>query len=102
MAGDSLGSATRYWRETFRWPLFFFVDARAATPLVLVFVHISWTTLIIAMACLVIAWQLSRRGMDPVSAMRYVRSWLAGPVRPGMNPTRLRGRIDYDRSPFLT
>jgi intracellular multiplication protein IcmT len=88
-----------HWRNTFRSPRFFFFDARVSIFLVGFLLHIRlWTLLVLITVFLAFYW-MERHGYDFMSALRAVRSRIAGPIRPPLSPDRARGAIDYDRRP---
>ena len=42
-------------------------------------------------------WVLDRRGMSVTSAVRALRSWIIGDLRPARSVFKIRARIDYER-----
>ena len=70
-----------YWRDSARQPRFFMVDAMAAIPLVLFLLHIRMWTLYISVATMIFFSILERFNFTVPVFMRFVRSFLAGPIR---------------------
>lgn len=70
-----------HWRDASRTPRFFIVDALAAIPLVLVFMHISWTTFWIAVSTTTFFVILERFKFTVPIFLRWLRCTLAGPIR---------------------
>lgn len=68
-----------HWRDSARSIKFFMWDGKAAFPLVLLFFHISWWTLFIALFSMVFFTVLNRFGFTPLVFMRWVRGLIAGP-----------------------
>lgn len=89
--GDSGGW---HWRNTMKPVRFFQFDARAGMFVVLVLVHARTWTLMLLLAVLGTFWFLERKGMSFSAAIRALRSWIVGPVRPGWIWTRKRKLLD--------
>lgn len=70
-----------HWRDTSRTPRFFFMDAYAAFPLLLVLLHIRLWTFLTALAFMGFFIMLERFKFTPTVFFRFVRSFLAGPLR---------------------
>lgn len=69
------------WRDSARYPRFFVIDANAALPLVVFFVHIRWWTFILAVFAIVFFGILERFKFTLPIFFRWLRSTLAGRVR---------------------
>lgn len=72
-------STDAHWRDSARYPRFFFIDARAAFPLLLALVHITLWTILTAVAAMVFFAILNRYGFTVAVFGRWVRSLVAGP-----------------------
>ena len=66
------------WRDTARSVRFFFVDYRAAFPLLLFLLHIRVWTLVLAVAATLMLYALERYGYTVPVFLRLVRVWFAG------------------------
>ncbi len=67
------------WRDTARSARFFFVDYRAAFPLLLFLLHIKLWTFCLAVFAILCLYALERYGYTVPVFLRLVRSSLAGP-----------------------
>ncbi len=72
-------TANSHWRDSARNAKFFFIDAKAAFPILLFLVHIKLWTFIIAMVVMVFFTVLNRFGYTIDVFFRIFRSMLAGP-----------------------
>lgn len=72
-------SPDAHWRDSARYPRFFFVDARASFPILFALVHITLWTVSIALAAMVFFSILNRYGFTVAVFGRWLRSFLAGP-----------------------
>jgi intracellular multiplication protein IcmT len=88
-----------HWRNTFKAPRFFMVDARVSIFLIAFLLHIRLWTLLLMICVLFGFYWVERFGYDFPSALRALRLRIAGPIRPPLSPDRARGPIDYDRRP---
>ncbi len=79
MAGSF--SPDTHWRDTARPARFFFVDYRAAFPLLLFLVHIEWWTFFLALGTTIFLAILERYGFTVTVFKRWFRATLAGPRR---------------------
>lgn len=70
------------WRDTGRFPQFFFIDARILFPLFVFFMHISKTTFIIAVVGIAGFWLIARRGWTPIVLARSLIRFMARPYHP--------------------
>ncbi len=67
------------WRDTARPARFFFVDYRAAFPLLLFLLHIRVWTCLLAITVVFCLYGLERYGYTVPVFLRILRCWLAGP-----------------------
>jgi intracellular multiplication protein IcmT len=79
------------WRDTGLPVRIFMVDGRACFPVLLAVVWWSWTTLWIALAGVVFFGTISFFGLTVPAVIRLGRRFLAGPVRPALDPLGRRG-----------
>ena len=70
-----------HWRDASRTPRFFIMDAYAAFPLLLFFLHIKMWTLLVAIGAMVFFMILERFQFTIPVFIRWVKSQLAGPYR---------------------
>lgn len=84
-----------HWRNSMRTVRFFNFDARAALPFCLLLVYARLSTLILAILSTIIFYLLERQGLSTPAAMRNLRSWLVGRVRPGLISVKRKRFIDY-------
>lgn len=84
-----------HWRNSMRPVRFFAFDARAVIPYIFLLLYARLVTLIIAVTVTLVFWVLERRGLTVPSALRKLRSWLCGPVRPGWIKVYRRRLTDY-------
>lgn len=83
------------WRETGRYPMLFFLDARALYPFIVFFVHMSKWTFYVALGGVAVFWMLNMTGISPPAALRTVRTYLVGRYRPTIRRTStLRRRME--------
>jgi len=68
-----------HWRDSARTPRFFFIDARAAFPMLLFLLHIRWWSFFLAVFTTLFFGALERYGFSLTVFGRWVRSTLAGP-----------------------
>lgn len=86
------------WRDTYKKPRLFFIDARIAYIIIPVLVYIRiWTILLVCAVATILYLLEVRRGLDIAAAGRALRWWLAGDYRPARNPARWRTRHAADR-----
>ncbi|HCU04768.1 MAG: phosphoesterase [Gammaproteobacteria bacterium GWE2_42_36] len=67
-----------HWRDSARPVRFFFIDGKAAFPLVLFLLHIRLWTFIIALTCSIFFTVLSHFGFSPIVFLRWLRNFIAG------------------------
>jgi intracellular multiplication protein IcmT len=89
--------ATSTWYQTYKPARFFMMDSKAGIPLILVLLHFRTYTVIPAVFWVILFWVLDRRGMSVTSAVRALRSWIIGDLRPARSVFKIRARIDYER-----
>lgn len=68
-----------HWRDSAYIARFFFVDARAAFPLLLFLLHIRWWTFIVAVSVTLFFSLIEKYGLSLVVFGRWFRNFLAGP-----------------------
>lgn len=83
-----------HWRNTMKPVRFFIFDARAGFFVVLVLVHARMWTLTLLLLVLAVFYILERKGLSFANALRAMRVWLIGPVRPAWIWTRRRKLTD--------
>jgi intracellular multiplication protein IcmT len=84
-----------HWRNTQKPARFFALDARAFSFIMLCIVHMRIWTASLAFTAMLVFWVLERRGLTFEAALRALRAWLAGRVRPGLRPGSRRHWIDF-------
>lgn len=72
------------WRDSARTVRFFFLDGKAAFPLLIFFVHVSWVTFIIAFVFMVFFSVLNRYGCSPIVFFRLARNFIGGYYKTAM------------------
>ena len=72
-------SPNAHWRDSARATRFFFVDYRAAFPLLLFLLHIKVWTFVAAIISMIFLALLERFGFTVSVFLRFFRSKLAGP-----------------------
>ncbi len=70
-----------YWRDSARSPRFFFVDALAAFPLLLLLLHIRWWTFYLAIISVIFFAILERFNFTVPVFLRWARCQISGPIR---------------------
>jgi intracellular multiplication protein IcmT len=83
------------WRDSMRPTRFGPFDGRSVFPLILFAVHIALWTFALAVASAIVFWVLERKGLRVDSALRQVRSWLAGEPRPAVYSWKRRRMLDH-------
>ena len=76
-------------------------DARVAIFLIAFLLHIRGRTLLVLITVLGAFYAVERRGYDFKSALRAIRVYFAGPVRPPLTDDKLTRPKDYDRRPLF-
>jgi intracellular multiplication protein IcmT len=71
-------SESTHWRDSARPAKFFMIDAVAAFPLVLFFLHITWWSFFVAIAAMIFFTVLRRFGFSIPVFLRFVRGFFAG------------------------
>lgn len=72
---------TAHWRDSARMAKFFFVDARAAIPLLFFLLHIRLWTFLLALSITLFFATLQRFGFTLPVFMRWIRVFLGGNFR---------------------
>jgi len=72
---------TAHWRDSARTPMFFFLDAYSAIPLLLFLLHIRLWTFILACTLCAFFMLLNRFGFSVPVFFRLLRTFLAGNQR---------------------
>ncbi len=90
-----------HWRNTFKHPRFFFLDARVAVFLLGFLLHIRLWTLILLLIVFGIFYWVERLGYDFPSALRALRLKLSGNERPPLTEGKIRHPVDFDRRPLF-
>jgi len=84
------------WRDTYKQPRFFIIDARIAYFMLPALLHVRWwTVLIVCIVASILFYFERRRGLHLAAAGRTLRWWLAGDDRPAVNPVKKRKMADY-------
>lgn len=78
MASTDTGA---HWRDIARTPRFYIMDALAAFPLLLFFLHMRLWTFIVAVLIVLFLMALERFKFTIPVFIRWTRSTLAGPIR---------------------
>lgn len=90
-----------HWRHSFRYPRFFFLDARVAIIVVVFLLHIRLWTLILMCAIFVAFYWVERFGYDFPSALRALRVQLTSKVRDPLPDDKTRHPVDFERRPLF-
>jgi intracellular multiplication protein IcmT len=72
---------TTHWRDSARAARFFFVDARAAFPLLLFLLHMRLWTFILAIVTMIFFALLEKYGFTVIVFGRWIRTFMAGPQK---------------------
>lgn len=83
-----------HWRNTARPVRFFNIDYRAGIFVFVFLMHIRLWTFILMLLVMLVLWIMERRGLTFTLALRRLRVWFLGPVRPAL--ARLHHRTFYD------
>jgi intracellular multiplication protein IcmT len=70
-----------HWRDSARTARFWIFDAPACFPVLLALLHIRWWTFGLAIFAVLFFTLLNRRGFTVVVFFRWLRTFLAGPVK---------------------
>ena len=84
-----------HWRNTMRPVRFFNLDARAALPFFVLLVYLRPISIIITLMITVFFYALERYGLTFPAALRAIRLWLGGDMRPGHNRYAYRNLRDH-------
>lgn len=74
-------SPTAHWRDSARSARFLIVDARAAFPIFIFFMHIRWWTFILFIVSMVFFSIVEHFGFSIPIFLRWLRSKAAGPLK---------------------
>lgn len=74
-------SETAHWRDSGRIPRFLIVDARAALPIFIFFMHISWWTFTLFAVSMIFFSVVEHFGFSIPVFLRWLRGLLAGPYK---------------------
>jgi len=85
-----------HWRNSMRPVRFFMFDARAAIPWLVVLVYIRIITICLALLITILFYMVEKKGLVLPSALRALRCWFLGPVRPSIITAHKRTFRDYD------
>lgn len=84
------------WRDTYKPPRLFMIDARIAYVILPALLHVRWWTIsLVLVISAILLYVERRRGLHIAAAGRTARWWLAGDERPARNPARQRRTADY-------
>lgn len=72
-------NAGAHWRDSARSIKFFIWDGRAAFPVVLFLIHITWWTFITTIVLICFFSILNHYGFTPIVFFRWLRNFIAGP-----------------------
>lgn len=98
MASDStqrIFSSRCFWRDTMRDPRFGPFDARLTVILAITLFYFTIWTFALGLCAVAFFWVIGRFRLPLPSAMRFMRSWLAGPLRNAQPDAFIRSPIDY-------
>ena len=74
-----MADGSTHWRDSARAARFFFVDARAAFPLLLWLLHMRLWTFILAIVTMIFFALLEKYGFTLTVFVRWFRNFLGGP-----------------------
>ena len=89
-----------HWRNTFKPARFFMIDARASFFVLLFLLHMRVWTMIALFIVFGILLFVERMGYDFASALRALRSSMAGNLRNNKPRNKESFPVDYDRVHF--
>lgn len=87
-----------HWRNTARPPRFMSLDYRAGIFLILFMMHMRLWTFVLMILVFLILFFLERRGLTLPLAMRRLRVWVSGPIRPALARVHKRDMWDHGGS----
>jgi len=85
---------TWHWRNTMKPAKFFFLDAMAMFPWVIVLVYARTTTVAFAILVTTIFWMVEKKGYTVTAALRALRVFIIGNNRPAIYWYRRRKLLD--------
>jgi len=83
------------WRETMQIPRVGIFDFRIIPMVFILFLHLRVWTILLVIVSAMFFYIIEYYRLPFPSALRFFRSWLAGPFRPGRPMGRLRMPINY-------
>jgi intracellular multiplication protein IcmT len=89
-----------HWRNSMKPARFFFLDARAAVPFVIMLLHLRLWTMIVATLTTMAFYILEQRGMNFAAALRGLRVWFVGCKRPNIKTSDRHRTVDYAWEPW--
>ena len=89
-----------HWRNTFKPARFFIIDARASFFLLLFLVHIRPWTFVLLVSVFSALYFVERLGYDFQAALRAIRVYFAGNIRPANSRNKQRFPVDFGRIHF--
>ena len=90
-----------HWRYTFKPARFFMLDARASIVILLFLLHIRVWTFALAVFVVGLFYWVERYGYDFPSAIRAIRLYLSGKIRPAQSINKQQNPVEYDRRPLF-
>lgn len=70
-----------HWRDSSRQARFFFVDAAAAFPIVIMLLHVRLWTFLATISCMIFFAILERFKFTIPVFFRWIRAFIAGPIK---------------------
>ena len=91
------------WRDTMRAPRLLIFDARLIFCCALLIIHLRIWTVMLLVVGIIVFWLIERAGLRFPSALRALRSTIAGAARPAMSRKLYRGSITtaFEGHPLL-
>lgn len=84
-----------HWRDSMRTVRFFSFDARVAFLVPVWLLYLRWSTIILSFIVFYIFRFLENKGLTFPAALRALRSWFVGRIRPGDVGVTAHKFIDY-------
>lgn len=89
-----------HWRNSMKPVRFFFMDARAAWPVLFMLLHLRWYTMVMTVITSMIFYLLEQRGLSFVAALRAFRVWLVTRKRPNIRHSNRHRMVDFGFEPL--